>query len=187
MLILLDRDGVINVDIPPHGVTSLDALEVYPTAGQAIRALNDAGYKVAVVTNQSAIGKGLLSEEGLYDIHTAIRQTIAQQAGAVIDAFYYCPDHPDHATHRRKPSPGMLEEALADFGADPAHTPLIGDDLRDLQAAVAAGCPPYLVLTGKGEQTRQKLSELSVAVTICTDLLDATRRIILTLRHDART
>jgi D-glycero-D-manno-heptose 1,7-bisphosphate phosphatase len=97
----------------------------------------------------------------------------------VIDAFYYCPDHPDHPTPRRKPADGMLREACADFGADPARTPMVGDDLRDLQAAVSLGCAPYLVMTGKGMQTKARLDELSCSVTLCDDLLDASRHIVL--------
>jgi D-glycero-D-manno-heptose 1,7-bisphosphate phosphatase len=179
VLVLLDRDGVINVDVPPHGVTSLSSLMVYPFAGQAIRAFNDAGFQVAIVTNQSAIGKGLLSEEGLSDIHSAIRHIIDVQAGARIDAFYHCPDHPDRPTHRRKPQGGMLLEALAAFHANPAQTAMVGDDWRDLQAAESVGCPAFLVLTGKGMQTQKRVEENDFPVTLCKDLLDASRHIIL--------
>lgn len=179
MLVLLDRDGVINVDLHPHGVLSVDTLHIYPYAAEAIRALKQAGIKVAVVTNQSAIGKGLLSEEGLREIHTALQSHIHAQTGVYIDAFYHCPDHPDHATNRRKPACGMLLEALQDFHATPALTPFVGDALSDMQAAIGALCPPYLVQTGKGQQTLTQLSMLSISPIICTDLLDAVHRIIL--------
>jgi D-glycero-D-manno-heptose 1,7-bisphosphate phosphatase len=173
MLVLLDRDGVINRDLPPHGVLSLDALEIYPSTGAAIHLLKEAGFSVAVVTNQSAIGKGLLSEEGLTEIHTALQARLYAQAGVTIDAFYFCPDHPDYPTNRRKPNDGMLREAMHDFHATPALTPFVGDDMRDMQAALSAGCPPYLVLTGKGNTTHAQLRELGTSVMVCTDLLDA--------------
>ena len=183
MLVLLDRDGVMNVDLPSPGVLSVETLRVYPYAGSAIRLLKESGFQVAVVTNQSAIGKGLLSEEGLVNIHAAIQQTLQRQAGVQIDAFYHCPDHPDRAGPRRKPADGMLREACADFNADPAVTPMVGDALSDLQAAFSAGCTPYLVLTGKGEQTHARLQELTAPVTVCADLLDAAMRIILQYSH----
>ncbi len=183
MLVLLDRDGVLNVDIPPDGVTTVEALRVYPFAGEAVRLLKYAGFNVAVVTNQSAIGKGLLSEQGLSDIHDMIQATLTHQTGVRLDAFYHCPDHPDRATARRKPGTGMLLEALSDFHAEAVNTPFVGDDIRDMQAALGAGCPPYLVRTGKGEAMQSLLPTLGAPVTVCTDLLDAARRIILQYGH----
>ena len=179
MLVLLDRDGVINVDLPPNGVLEVAQLHVYDYAGEAIRLLKAAGFAVAVVTNQSAIGKGLLSEEGLRTIHAEMQARLMQRSGVCIDAFYHCPDHPDAASVRRKPSDGMLREALKDFAADAQHTPFVGDAVGDMQAAISAGCPPFLVLTGKGEQSATQLHTLGAPVTIAKDLLDAAHRITL--------
>jgi D-glycero-D-manno-heptose 1,7-bisphosphate phosphatase len=154
MLILLDRDGVINTDIVPHGTTHIDALQVYEFVPAALYQLKARGFKVAVVTNQSAVGKGLIDVDMLHKIHTRIQEVCrAYHADAVIDAFYYCTDAPQHPTHRRKPEAGMLWEALHDFGANPSHTPFVGDSRRDIEAALRAGCPPYLVSTGKGKDT----------------------------------
>jgi len=149
MLVLLDRDGVINVD-RADSVKTCDELVLIDGAAEAIAQLNQQGASVAVVTNQSVVGRGIVSAEALEGIHQHLQQLLRAK-GAMLDAIYVCTDHPDHATHRRKPEAGMLQEALQHFSADPARTPMVGDALRDLQAAVAAGCPRYLVLTGKGD------------------------------------
>ena len=154
-LVLLDRDGVINVDTP-KGITSPDQLQLIDGSAQAIARLNKAGIKVAVITNQSVVGKGLISEAQLHDIHDYLMVLLAQH-GAQLDGLYWCADHPDSPTNRRKPNAGMLLEALSNFGAEPAQTPMLGDALRDLQAAQTAGCPAHLVRTGKGQKTEQSV------------------------------
>lgn len=151
MLVLLDRDGVINRD-RSDSVKSLDEFEMLEGSAQAIARLNAAGVKVAVVTNQSVVGKGLISQQQLDQIHSYMQDALAT-SGAHIDALYVCTDHPDVPTHRRKPAPGMIEEALVEFAVEACSTPVVGDALRDLQAAEAAGCPHYLVQTGKGKTT----------------------------------
>ena len=148
MLVLLDRDGVINADTP-MGVTALSQFQFLPRAIEGIALLTKAGFKVAVCTNQSVIGKGELSVAGLKEIHGFMQQEIRAQGGR-IDQIYYAPDHPDAPSSRRKPAPGMLLEALAEFQADPARTPFVGDMVRDLEAAMVANCPRILVRTGKG-------------------------------------
>ncbi|MFM9889730.1 MAG: D-glycero-alpha-D-manno-heptose-1,7-bisphosphate 7-phosphatase [Rickettsiales bacterium] len=147
-LILLDRDGVINLD-DPVGVIRRDQFELIPGSVAAIARLTQAGFKVAVCTNQSAIGKGWLSEELLGEIHAGLCAEV-EKAGGKIDAIYYAPDHPDVPSLRRKPAPGMLLEALAEFSAVAAETYFVGDMLRDMEAALAAGCKRLLVRTGKG-------------------------------------
>lgn len=177
MLVLLDRDGVLNADLP-DGVTSPEDLALLPGIPAALAKLTRAGCTNVVVTNQSVIGKGLVSEAELQAIHAKLLQE-AQAEGGRIDAIIYCPDTPDAPTHRRKPAPGMLEEALEIYGAEATQTPMIGDALRDLQAAAALGCPRYLVQTGKGKQTL--LNELPAAVQpvqVCADLAEAVEHII---------
>lgn len=151
MLVLLDRDGVINEDLP-YGVTRLEEWRFLPGALEALTALTQAGMRVAVVTNQSCVAKGLLSQAGLDAIHQHLCDATAN-AGGRIDAIYCCTDHPDHPSPRRKPGAAMLLEALTEFGETPENTPFIGDAARDLQAATAAGCPAILVKTGKGQLT----------------------------------
>lgn len=176
-LVLLDRDGVLNHD-RPDSVTHLSELIVFPEAAQAVALLNQAGYSVAIVTNQSAIGKGQLTEEGLEAIHTKLCDTIREGGGA-IDHIWHCPDHPDHPTIMRKPAPGMLQAALDHYGVPAPETPMIGDALRDMEAALSAGCPRYLVRTGKGASVIAKgIPEHLQPVVICENILDAARRIV---------
>lgn len=152
-LVLLDRDGTINVD-RPESVRTPAELALIPGAAAAIARLNGAGVVVAVVTNQSIVGRGVVAQDMLDRIHEELRDRLAREAGARLDALYVCVDPPDRAGERRKPNPGMLREALRRFGAEASETPMIGDDLRDLQAAKAAGCPRFLVRTGKGAATQ---------------------------------
>jgi len=181
-LVLLDRDGVLNID-RPTSVRHPDELQMIPGAAAAVARLNAAGLAVAVVTNQSVLGRGIIDTTMLERIHAKLRTELAA-AGAHVDAFHVCPDPPEAPTDRRKPAPGMLLEALAAFGADPADTPMIGDALRDLQAAVAAGCPRILVRTGKGLETLAAgLPDDLQPVTIRNDLADA---VTTMLKDDAR-
>lgn len=149
-LVLLDRDGVVNVD-RPDSVKSRDEFILLPRVVAAIRLLNDASIPVAIVTNQAVVGRGELTDEGLNDIHTYF-QDLLHREGAFINKIYTCtstdPKHP-----LRKPNPGLLIEALNDFQVKPHEAVFIGDALRDLQAARAIQCPCVLVCTGKGAQT----------------------------------
>ena len=177
MLVLLDRDGVINVDAPV-GILRREDFVFLPRSLEAIVRLSKAGYAIAVCTNQSAIGKGLMSEAALHEIHDYMRSEVAKYGGK-IDKIYFAPDHPDAPTARRKPGPGMLLEALAHFNVEPAKTPMVGDTKRDLEAAVAAGCPRILTRTGNG--TKLEATGIPAAidpVTICDDLYDAVAHII---------
>ncbi len=148
MLVLLDRDGVINRDTPT-GVLTRDEFVLLPGAVEAIAKLSCVGYRIAICTNQSAIGKGLTTQAIVDETHAFLTAEVKKHGGT-IDRIYIAPDHPDAPSPRRKPAPGMLLEALHDFHADPAQTPLVGDALRDLEAAAAAGCPRILTRTGKG-------------------------------------
>lgn len=150
-LVLLDRDGVLNEDREDY-VKSPAELILIPRAAAAVARLNEAGFKVAIVTNQSAVGRGIITQAELNAINGALEAALAEE-GAAVDAVYVAPDAPDAATERRKPGPGMLLEALRDFGAEPGETPMIGDTLRDMEAALAAGCPRILVRSGKGRAT----------------------------------
>jgi D-glycero-D-manno-heptose 1,7-bisphosphate phosphatase len=151
-LVLLDRDGVINVD-RPDSVKSLDELTLIAGAAAAIGRLNTAGIKVAVVTNQAVVGRGVISHRQLDIIHERLAEMLARE-GARLDGLFVCTDPPGAPSQRRKPRPGMLIEAMQRFAGQPAGTPMIGDSLTDLEAAHAAGCPRMLVRTGKGTATQ---------------------------------
>ncbi|HEV7159485.1 MAG TPA: HAD family hydrolase [Caulobacteraceae bacterium] len=151
--VILDRDGVLNID---HGYVGDGArFEWIAGARRAVRRLNDAGLVVIVATNQSGVARGLFDLAAVDAVHARMRADLAAE-GARIDAFYVCPflaaapitafAHPDHPD--RKPNPGMILKAMADFALDPARTLMIGDSARDLEAARRAGIAGVLFSGG---------------------------------------
>lgn len=151
-LVLIDRDGVLNVDRPDY-VKNPGELVMLPGSAVAVARLNAAGLLVAVCTNQSPIGRGIFDEAMLSRIHDRLRDELARE-GARLDAIFHCPDAPGRPSACRKPEPGMLKEAMRRFGATAGDTPFVGDTLTDMQAARAAGCPRHLVRTGHGARTQ---------------------------------
>jgi D-glycero-D-manno-heptose 1,7-bisphosphate phosphatase len=151
-LVILDRDGVINQDSAQFIKSPAEWVPI-PGSLEAIARLNQAGYRVVVATNQSGIERGLFDMDTLNAIHDKMLRALATVGGR-IDAIYYCPHAADSRCECRKPNPGMLLRIAACFNTSLKGVPAIGDGLRDLQAAAAAGAMPHLVLTGKGEQTR---------------------------------
>jgi D-glycero-D-manno-heptose 1,7-bisphosphate phosphatase len=151
-LVILDRDGVINHDSDLY-IKSPDEWRPIPGSLDAIAKLNQWGYRVVVATNQSGIGRGLFGMDMLNAIHEKMIKAAAQ-AGGRIDAVFFCPHTNTDKCTCRKPKPGMLEEIASRYNADLEGVPAIGDSLRDLDAAVAVGAQPILVLTGKGKKTQ---------------------------------
>lgn len=151
-LVILDRDGTINADSDDY-IKSPEEWQPLPGALEAIAKLNHAGWHVVVATNQSGIGRGLFDMSALNAMHAKMNRALAASGGR-IDAVFFCPHTPDEACQCRKPEPGMFLQIGERFGVDLAEVPVVGDSLRDLQAAHAAGCQPHLVLTGKGEALR---------------------------------
>jgi D-glycero-D-manno-heptose 1,7-bisphosphate phosphatase len=174
-LVLIDRDGVINEELPGY-VTKPEELNIYPQTLEAFALFKKAGFTAVIITNQSVVGRGIISEEQLGHIHRFLKDRIARQGGEVQDILV-CTDRPDKASERRKPGAGMLLEALKKYGATPEETPFIGDALTDMEAAHKAHCPRYLVMTGKGHQTAQNMPLSLYPVTVCTDILDAAEKI----------
>ena len=154
-LILLDRDGVINEN-RPDSVKSKSELILISGAAKAIARLNEAGVGVAIVTNQSVVGRGIISTAQLEEIHEFLLECLWVEGGARIDHIYFAPDAPDSASIRRKPRPGMLFEAMADFKVSAKNTVMIGDNLTDFEAAYEAGCDFHLVRTGQGQTHEEK-------------------------------
>lgn len=150
-LIILDRDGVINYDSAQF-IKTPDEWKPIPGSLEAIAALNQAGFRIALATNQSGISRGLFDMATLNAIHDKMHRALAQ-AGGRIDALFYCPHAAESQCSCRKPKPGMLEEIARRFGTDLDGVPSIGDSLRDLQAGLPMGAMPILVRTGKGEAT----------------------------------
>lgn len=150
--IILDRDGVINQDSEQF-IKSPD--EWRPIAGslEAIALLNQWGWRVVVASNQSGIGRGLFGMDTLNAINDKMLKNLSQVGGR-LDAIFFCPHSADSTCECRKPKPGMFIQIAQRFNLDLARVPSVGDSLRDLQATVAAGAQPILVLTGKGMITR---------------------------------
>jgi len=153
-LIILDRDGVINHDSDEFIKSPAEWVPI-PGSLEAIARLNQAGYRVVVCTNQSGIARGFFDMNTLNTIHQKMH-TRAQAAGAHIDAVFFCPHSMADNCDCRKPKPGMLHAVAQRFDTTLKGVPAVGDSLRDLQAGFVVGCDPYLVLTGKGEKTRDK-------------------------------
>ncbi len=151
-LVVLDRDGTINHDSDQY---IKSPAEWKPIKGslEAIARLTQSGHRVVVATNQSGIARGLFDMTTLNAIHDAMQRAV-QRAGGRIDAIFFCPHANDADCECRKPRPGMLLEIGRRLNADLEGVPVVGDALRDLQAAQAVGARPVLVLTGKGKKTR---------------------------------
>ncbi len=173
-LAILDRDGVINHDSDSY-IKGPD--EWRPIAGslEAIARLNHAGYHVVLATNQSGVGRGLFEVSTLNAIHDKMHRALGQIGGR-IDAIFFCPHAQEADCNCRKPRAGLLEEIARRFNVDLKGVPAIGDSLRDLQAFVAVGAAPILVLTGKGGKTREE-GGLPDGTQIFADLADAVRSI----------
>lgn len=150
-LIILDRDGVINYDSAQF-IKSPEEWKPIPGSLEAIAKLEEAGYRVVIATNQSGVGRGLFDMDTLNAINDKMIRMVGQ-AGGRIDAIFFCPHPADSPCECRKPKPGMFHQIAERFNVDLKGVPTVGDSLRDLQAGLAVGCTPYLVLTGKGTKT----------------------------------
>lgn len=155
--VFLDRDGTL---IEEAGyLDRLEQLAFFPWAIDAVRLLNRAGYAVVIITNQSGVGRGMYEEQFVRTTHEVIAQRLGE-GGAQVDAFYYCPHHPEATVERyrvacdcRKPGSGMLVRAAAELRLDLARSFSVGDKWTDVQAGQAAGARGILVRTGYGRSS----------------------------------
>ena len=146
-LVILDRDGTLNHDSDEY-IKSPEEWQALPGALEAVGRLNHAGYHVVLATNQSGLGRGLLDVASLNAIHKRMLKQLAAVGGR-IDAIFYCPHAPDEGCNCRKPAPGLLHQIEERYGIALKGVPYVGDRLRDMQAAQAAGCAPHWVLSGR--------------------------------------
>ncbi len=149
-LLVLDRDGVINHDSDAY-IKSPEEWRPIPGSLEAIARLSQSGYRIAVATNQAGVARGLFDLSMLGRIHSKMQAAVSD-AGGHIDAIFFCPHAPDAGCDCRKPKPGLLLEIFSRFGVKSEQTYMVGDSLRDLEAAHAAGCRPVLVRTGNGQK-----------------------------------
>jgi D-glycero-D-manno-heptose 1,7-bisphosphate phosphatase len=156
--LLLDRDGVINHDSPEFIRTPAD-WRALPGSLDAIARAQRAGYRIVVVSNQSGIARGLLDVASLNAIHRRLDAELAR-VGARIDAYFFCPHHPEAGCACRKPRAGLLEAVAARLGLTLADTPFVGDRLSDAEAALAAGARAMLVASGCTKPDPRALARL---------------------------
>ena len=169
--IFLDRDGVINRERADY-VKAWDEFEFLPAVLPALRTLARLDVPILVISNQSAIGRGLVSQATVEAIHQRARRLI-EQAGGRVDGFFVCPHRPDEGCDCRKPKPGLLLQAAAAFAVDLAEAVFIGDARSDYQAALAAGCRPLLVRSGRQGAQLATLFGADVATPVVDDLAAA--------------
>jgi D-glycero-D-manno-heptose 1,7-bisphosphate phosphatase len=189
--VFLDRDGTLNVDVGyPR---DYGQIKLYPQGVEAVRRINRAGLLALVVTNQSGVGRGLLTEPELWTLHARISESLAAR-GARIDGWYYCPHYPEstQAAFRkdcdcRKPRPGMGLQAARDFGLDLAGSYMIGDKVEDIEFGRAIGATSVLVLTGYGARSAEELRGRTDGPTcIAPDILAAVRWVLARDKRNAR-
>lgn len=156
-LIILDRDGVINQELPDF-VKSAE--ECVPIDGSidAIARLHQAGFTVVIATNQSGLARGKFDLDDLEAMHEKLTQLV-EAAGGEIGAIFYCPHAPEDNCKCRKPKAGLIDAIEAEFNISAEGVPFIGDTMRDLQAGVIKGCKPILVKTGNGLTTLAALQD----------------------------
>ena len=181
--IFIDRDGTLNEDI--GYVSTPEQLKLFPWAAEAVRLINESGFKAVVITNQSGIARGLYDERALEAIHSGLIEELAREGGRV-DAIYYCPHHPDIGIARyrvdcdcRKPRTGLLDKASRELNVELARSFVIGDKASDIQLAKQAGAQSALVLTGYGRETFDHPNRWPCEPTIVAEnLLEAVTRIL---------
>ncbi len=166
--VFVDRDGTVNREVGHLG--SIDRLRLLPGAAEAVRRLRAAGFAVVVVSNQSAVARGIATRAAVSEIHRELRRRLAAR-GAELDGVYFCPHHPTKGRASpfrrrcrcRKPAPGLVERAVRELALDLGRSYVVGDTARDLGLAAAVGVPGILVLTGHGRATKAAL-DAGVAV-----------------------
>ncbi len=158
--VFLDRDGTLNVET--HYLHRVEDFAWIPGAPEAVARLNRAGLDVVVVTNQSAVAHGYCEEADVVRLHRHMQESLAEHGGR-IDAFYYCPFHPEGrvaryraSTDRRKPGAGMFREAIRERGIDPTRSFMVGDRNSDIEPARSLGMTTFLVETGYGSAEKER-------------------------------
>lgn len=175
--VFLDRDGTI-IDLVHH-LNDPSDVRLISGAGAAIKRLSDAGFEIVIVTNQSVIGRGKLTEAGLADVHAEMNRQLAQH-NAQIDNIYFCPLKPAQKDPTviedpmRKPGPGMLQQAASDHALNLAQSHMVGDTVSDMAAGKNAGCQSILVRTGYGD----RVTDMTYVDAAAADLSDAASLIL---------
>ncbi len=174
--LILDRDGVLNREAPEHGyILRAEDFVWLPGSLQALSMLTRAGLRISVATNQSAVGRGLMTPQQLDRVLAAMASQAAA-VGARIDAVFFCPHAPEANCECRKPKPGLIRSAVQAAGIPADQTLMVGDAVRDVEAARAAGVSAALVRTGKGSRAIAQLLERDALLPVFDDLAQIARR-----------
>ena len=181
--VFLDRDGTINEDVGYPD--SYKKIAIYPFSYDAVKKIKQAGFLAVIITNQSGVGRGLIKEESLKNIHVKMREAFTR-FGISIDGIYYCPHYAlsENLEYKeecgcRKPMPGLAEQAASDLDIDMAQSYMIGDKVEDILFALAIKATPILVLTGYGNTSKKQLAEKGIRPAyIAKTLLEAAEWII---------
>jgi len=180
LAVLLDRDGVINFDSADY-ILSPDQWHPIPGSLEAIARMTEAGLVIAIISNQSALARGMMNQDTFNTIHAKMMLAI-EQAGGFISHVAYCPHGPDDHCLCRKPKPGMVFETLQALGLEdqPEAALFVGDSIRDVQAAHGAGVPAMLVQSGYGDAAviLEKSRRLQPDIRVCADLSEAAHVIL---------
>lgn len=153
--VFLDRDGVINRDSPDY-ITAWDQFEFLPGSLEAICRLTAAGRVVMVITNQSAVGRGMMDVATLEMMHRNLQQALETQGGR-IEAFFYCPHHPNDDCPCRKPKPGLIAQAQRQYDIDLGPATMIGDSARDIECGIRSGCGRTILVQSGLHDARPQL------------------------------
>lgn len=168
--VFIDRDGTITKD--KGYITDVSSLELIPGVSQAINGFHSLGFLVILVTNQSAVGRGYITEDVLTEIHEKLKELLSRE-GSFLDAIYVCPHYPDDGCNCRKPKPGLIRKACNDFYIDLTKSYIIGDQEADIELGRRLDIKSILVLTGHGKDTVKKTSPTYVV----NNILEAERLI----------
>jgi D-glycero-D-manno-heptose 1,7-bisphosphate phosphatase len=175
-LVILDRDGVMNHDSVEY-IKSAEEWVAIEGSAEAVGRLTRAGFTVVVATNQSGLGRGLFGADALVGIHEKMVKLVGLHGGS-IDQIIFCPHLPDDGCNCRKPSSGMLRQLAEDYDVALGGVPVIGDSLRDIDAASEVKARPILVLTGNGMITAAELKTAGRHVETFANLADAAALLI---------
>lgn len=148
-LVILGRDGILNRFREDH-VKEPSEWDAIPGALEAVARLNHSGWHVVVATNQAGIGRGMIDMASVNTVHQHMNKLLMAKGGR-FDAVFFCPHTPEDQCDCRKPLPGMMADIVRRYGVEAASVPMVADTLRDLQAAMAAGCQPHLVRSGRAQ------------------------------------
>ncbi len=179
-VVYLDRDGTLNFD--PGYLNQPEQLRLLPGVGPAVARLNRAGFKTVVLSNQSGVARGLITQEQLEAIHQRLRELLAED-GAWLDGIFICPHHPDEGCICRKPAPGLVHRALQELGVFPGNAIVIGDKATDMELARNVGALAVFVRSGNApEEEQTRMSERGLAPDyVARDLTEAVRWILETV------